>query len=55
MLSTLDPLVEKRLKNLAGEHFRSMRQSLSTTLHFLTDPEPKLRQAAIGVAFGILE
>ena len=51
MESRLDPLIERRLKELAGSHLDAMRMSHDAALKYLTDADPKLREAAIQVTY----
>jgi hypothetical protein len=50
MLSGLDPLIERRLQELAGPHLETMLKSDGETLKYLTDADPKLREAALQLA-----
>jgi hypothetical protein len=50
MRAQLDPLIESRLRRLAGTHFERMRHSREETLKCLSDADPNLRQAALGMA-----
>jgi hypothetical protein len=50
MLADLDPICEKRLKELAGEHYEIMQTSYEGVVQYLNDPDPNLREAAVQMA-----
>jgi hypothetical protein len=51
MLASLNPLTERRLRELAGPHLEVMRETPQETVKYLTDPDPKLREAALQLAY----
>lgn len=50
MSGSLDDLSERRLRELAGPHLETMRRTPDATLKRVTDPDPKLRVAALRLA-----
>jgi hypothetical protein len=51
MQARLEPFAERRLRDLAGRHLETMLSSKEETLKYLTHADPKLREAALQLAY----
>jgi hypothetical protein len=51
MAARLNPLLEKRLQELAGTQLQTMLSAQGETMKYLADPNPKLREAALKIAY----
>jgi hypothetical protein len=51
MDARFEPFTERRLRELAGEQFDTMLRSEQKTLEYLKNPDAKLREAALQIAY----